>query len=409
MVPSVPDLDTGLPVVLLRTDPNPFHHGTLGAIRSLGRRGVAVHAALAGRTEPVAASRHLRAAHTGWPGPDEPAALRQRLAGLAHRIGARPLLVPLDDAGAIYAAENSAELAQWYVLPPQDPDAPRRVADKDALTAACERRGIPVPETHRPTNRDELRDAVAALGLPLVAKWSRPWLLPSGSRSTWLVRTVAEARALPVGADGPGGPLLLQRLVPSGGGDWFFHGYFDGDGRCLFGATGRKHVSYPDDTGHTVAGEWVDRPELAEQACRLVGALGYRGVVDLDLRFDPGAGVYRLLDFNPRLGAQFRLFEDARGLDLVRTLHLDASGRPVPPVAPRYGRTLLVENQFLRRTLGSRGAVARFRDLAATGDLAWYDRGDLGPFLAMGRHSLTRVAGRALVRARAGAGTKGER
>jgi hypothetical protein len=29
------------------------------------------------------------------------------------------------------------------------------------------------------------------------------------------------------------------------------------------------------------------------------------------------------LDFNPRVGAQFRLFEDDAGSDVVRALHLD--------------------------------------------------------------------------------------
>src|SRR6184192_4272155 len=39
-----PDVDTSTPAVVLKLDPNPFHHGGLGVIRSLGRLGVPVYA-----------------------------------------------------------------------------------------------------------------------------------------------------------------------------------------------------------------------------------------------------------------------------------------------------------------------------------------------------------------------------
>ncbi|WP_019631727.1 hypothetical protein [Actinomadura atramentaria] len=403
------ELDPGLPVLLVRTDPNPFHHGTLAAIRSLGRRGVAVHADLAGRPEPAAASRYLRARRPGIPtasataGPTTdpaagPDALLDRLAETSRRIGRRALLVPLDDATAIFAAERSADLADRYALAPQAPDAPRRVADKTALTAECERRGIAVPETHVPTSHEHVAELVAKLGLPLVAKWARPWLQPFGTRSTTLVRTRQEAETLYDAAGGGRGPLLLQRLVPPDGGDWFYQAYFDRDARRLFSATGRKHVAYPADTGHTVAGEWVANPRLEELATDVVRALGCTGVVDLDFRYDAAAGVYRLLDFNPRLGAQFRLFTDRAGLDLAAVLHLDASGRAVPETVPRLGRTLVVENQYLRRALRSPGALRRFARLAATGETAWFDAADPRPFLALGRALLGRALHRALQR-----------
>jgi len=38
--------------------------------------------------------------------------------------------------------------------------------------------------------------------------------------------------------------------------------------------------------------------------------------MDLDYRFDKRDGQYKLLDFNPRIGAQFRLLVDDNGLDV---------------------------------------------------------------------------------------------
>lgn len=54
----VPNLDNRVPAVLLRLDRNPFHHGTLGAVRSLGRADVEVHL-VAGSAEVPSAVRVL--------------------------------------------------------------------------------------------------------------------------------------------------------------------------------------------------------------------------------------------------------------------------------------------------------------------------------------------------------------
>ncbi|WP_064743669.1 MULTISPECIES: carboxylate--amine ligase [Actinomadura] len=391
-----PDLDPALPVLLLRTDHNHFHHGTLGAIRSLGRAGVRVHAILESRRNPVARSRYLHRGHPWAPPAQRPSALLGHLRMIGERIPGGPaLLLPVDDAGAIFAAEYADALAPRFVVPPQDPDVPRRVADKARLLAACEEHGIPAPESRVPAARGEVDDAVKALGLPIIAKWARPWLLPRGLRSTTLAPTADDVhRLFATGADHDAGPLVLQRRIPPDGGDWFFQGYFDAARTCRYGGVGRKHLAHPPQAGHTVAGEWVDNPEVRDLAVRAAGLLGCRGLVDLDFRRDPATGDYRLLDFNPRLGAQFRLFTDARGLDLARALHLDQSGRAVPAARPVIGRTLLVENHYLRQAIGRRPRTGALRPLRSADELAWYAGDDLRPFLAMGRQSALRAAER---------------
>jgi hypothetical protein len=229
-------------------------------------------------------------------------------------------------------------------------------------------------------------------------------------RSTTVAHTLDEAyRLFAAGLrrdpDGDAGPLILQRRIPKAGGDWFFHGYFDASLDCLFAATGRKHLAHPPQAGHTVAGEWTRNPELERLAVRTVRTLGCRGPVDLDFRFDAGTGAYHLLDFNPRVGAQFRLFTDRRGLDLVRVLHLDQSGRDVPPPLPAFGRRMLVENHYLRQSLGRPLLrTGTLRPLREADELAWYAGDDLPPFLVMGGQSVLRAAGRARGRAPGPAG-----
>jgi predicted ATP-grasp superfamily ATP-dependent carboligase len=361
----MPPFDTEVPVLLLRLDPNPFHHGTLGAVRSLGRTGIEVHLAEAA-PGPVTRSRFVHRAHS-LP-PDPPAAsgeecapggasdmeLGRALLRVSDAIDRPAVLIALDDRGAIAVSALSERLRGRFLLPDSAPGLPARVADKAELAGICAAAGISHPVTVSPCSAEEAAREAALLGLPVIAKWSRPWLLPKGMRSTTLVRTPADAYELYEHSAHAGSRLLLQQRLPEGGGtDWFFHGYADGDAGFLAGGAGRKERSWPPRTGLTAVGTWLANPEVEEAASRLAAHVGYRGILDLDFRLDPGTGSYHLLDFNPRPGAQFRLFTDANGLDLVRAQHLHLTGRPVPAQSDGEGRVFVAENYALLSALMS--------------------------------------------------------
>ncbi|MDQ1014665.1 ATP-binding protein [Streptomyces afghaniensis] len=102
--------------------------------------------------------------------------------------------------------------------------------------------------------------------------------------------------------------------------------------------TGLKLGSWPPYAGMTTRACSCPNPYLAELAASLCRRIGYRGVADLDWRLDMRDGQYKLVDFNPRVGAQFRFFETARGVDVVRAMHLDLTHRQVPPAPQMQGR-----------------------------------------------------------------------
>ncbi|GGS71494.1 carboxylate--amine ligase [Streptomyces griseoviridis] len=384
--------DVRVPAVLLRTDRNPFHHGTLGAVRSLGRAGLEAHVVADCAGSPVAASRHLAALHAP-PAPGAgPAEVAAVLGRVAARIGRPAVLIPLDDAGAVAVDRVRAALTPGFLLPAPPAGLPERVADKAELALLCAALGVPHPRTLVPDGPAEAARAVARLGLPAVAKWSRPWLLPPGGglRSTVLVGSARQARELCLRAGEAGSRLLLQAYLPSGRDrDWFFHGYADRGGALRAGGAGRKTRARPRGAGLTAAGRWTPNPRLRALAERLVGELGYRGVLDLDFRRCGTSGDYHLLDFNPRPGAQFRLFTDSAGLDVVRALHLDLTGRAVPAGAPRPGRMFVVENY---------APLTALRPVRGGRELAWHAANDPGPGRALwglwGRHAAGRLLGR---------------
>ncbi|MER7048781.1 carboxylate--amine ligase [Streptomyces jumonjinensis] len=434
------DFDARTPALVLRLDRNPFHHGTLGAIRSLGRAGVEVHAVVETAHSPAVRSRFLHRAHPGPAGPVDAEALVETLLRVSDRIGRRAVLIAMDDLSAISTAAHANRLRERYCLPDQPAELPARLADKAGLAGLCAEAGIAHPPTVVPRDGDEAAGAARTLGLPMVAKWSRPWLLgaATGLRSTTLVRSAEAARALWEQAGAAGSGLLLQRCIPGGPNtDWFFHGCFSRgpadpasrgpadpasrgpvDPVCLLGGSGRKELSWPVRTGLTAKGRWLPNSEVERAALRLVSHVGYRGILDLDFRRDRHTGAYQLLDVNPRPGAQFRLFTDRHGLDVVRALYLDVTGQPVPAQSGGPGRVFVAENYALLSALVTAGE-ARGRPVtgrpgpppppAAAVETAWYASDDPLPFLAMARAWFGRGLAKAAHRLRPGAAGPGRR
>ncbi|MCX4992596.1 ATP-grasp domain-containing protein [Streptomyces sp. NBC_00568] len=337
-------LDTGVPVLLVRIGNYPLHHGSLGVVRTVGRLGVPVHAVVEDRFTPVALSRHLTSSIV-WPttGREEPERLADGLLSLGRTIGARCVAVPTDDEAAILLAEYAHRLKECFLIPAVPAHLPRLLACKASLHRICAEAGVPSPRSRAPESRDELVEAGRELGYPLALKnlaaFSR-LRTPAVSGTTIVV---PHERALldrfPQAAPPP---VLVQEYIPrQQAEDWITHLYCGTGGvpRVLF--TGLKLRSWPPYAGMTARAVALRNPELARLAERLCRLIGYSGLADLDWRYDRRDGQYKLVDFNPRAGAQFRLFEDVHGVDVVRAMHLDLTGRPVPDGAQAEGRVFV--------------------------------------------------------------------
>ena len=156
----------------------------------------------------------------------------------------------------------------------------------------------------------------------------------------------------------------------------------------------------------TTLGICEDNEVVAQTTQRFMKALGYRGILDIGYRYDPRDGQYKCLDVNPRVGATFRLFVGERGLDVVRALYLDLTGRPVPSDRARPGRKWVVDNvdpvSSFRYWRDGHLTVGEWaRSLRGIDEAAFFDPRDLGPLVAMMLDAGRRV-GRKLRRASAG-------
>ena len=124
---------------------------------------------------------------------------------------------------------------------------------------------------------------------------------------------------------------FVQEWIP-GGDDtlWTVGSYVAADGEELGLFTGRKLRQTPREIGTARVAEARWLPGLAADALKLLRALSFHGISQVELKRDPRDGRYKLIEVNPRLW-EWHGLAAACGVDLARIAYLDAIGeRPAP-------------------------------------------------------------------------------
>jgi predicted ATP-grasp superfamily ATP-dependent carboligase len=250
-----------------------------------------------------------------------------------------------------------------------------------------------------PISISDVHEFAESARFPVVVKAAEAWLNPKLKVSiTHSERELVEAYHR---AESPQNRnLLIQEYIPHGE-DWFFHGYCNSASDCLAGFTGMKLRSFPPHAGITTLGRSVTNDVLLHQAETLLKAISYAGIMDIDYRFDKRDGQYKLLDFNPRIGAQFRLLVDDNGLDVARTLYCDLTGQTVRRSRQIDGRVFVVEPFDLRASVrylrrGELSASAWLRSFKGRKEFAWFSWDDPLPFLMVWARFAIRGVGKVI-------------
>jgi len=131
--------------------------------------------------------------------------------------------------------------------------------------------------------------------------------------------------------------ILVQELIPGGGESQFSYAALCCDGQPIASLTARRTRQYPIDFGYSSSFvETLDVPEIVEPSRRLLAAMRYTGLVEVEFKFDGPNGGYKLLDINPRLWTWATLGGRA-GVDFPYLLWQMMVGRTVTKRTGRAG------------------------------------------------------------------------
>jgi D-aspartate ligase len=307
-------------------------YGALAVARSVGRHGIA--AAYLGERYSVAHSSRYIGHASPWESSNEPDPL-EKLLGFAdeHQLDGW-LLLPCADFEVQFIAKNHARLAERFQLVTMDWSALEPLNDKSALYRLAETIGIGHPQVY------EAGIPPADIAFPVVLKpISTETPNPLTRAKGWRAENAADfamklARAESyVGRRG----LVVQQLIPGSGDAQLSYAALWDNGREVCSVTARRSRQYPLGFGTSPFVESVEIPDVSNEARRLLGAVGYHGLVEVEFKRDPRDGSLKLLDVNTRVWAWIGLGE-AMGVDFPYLAALVAAGEPVPALhPPRYG------------------------------------------------------------------------
>jgi predicted ATP-grasp superfamily ATP-dependent carboligase len=309
----------------------------LGVVRSLGRRGIPVWVIKQGGHLVAATSRYA-SRRVPWPDGNDRGKI-EFLLDLSDRYGLDGwMLIPTDDYTVGLASVHYEELAGKYRLTVPRWEALSWACDKRRLHKIADNLGIHQPWTVCPLNREHL--AAMDCPFPVILK-PAVRLQPSnlGIPKAWLAenRDSVLARYDQAGALLPREDLIVQEIVPGGGEAQFSYAALCKDGRSLASVVARRTRQYPKDFGQlSTYVETVEVPEVIEPAERLLAAIRFTGLAEVEFKRDPRDGRFKVLDINPRVWGWHTLSRRA-GVDFPYLLWLLTRGKPVPPLRGRAG------------------------------------------------------------------------
>ncbi len=132
---------------------------------------------------------------------------------------------------------------------------------------------------------------------------------------------------------------MLQEFVPGGDDGLYTLGsYLAQDGEALGIFCGRKLRQTGEKMGVCRVGESVWAEPVVTDGLKLLRALDFHGVSQVEFKLDPRNGRFKLIEVNPRLW-QWHGLASASGVDLTHIAYLDLIGqRPAPVRMTREGR-----------------------------------------------------------------------
>ncbi|MBY0382598.1 MAG: ATP-grasp domain-containing protein [Xanthobacteraceae bacterium] len=356
-------------------------HGALSAARSFGRKGISVF--LVTDDHPLPKLSRYVTRRFGWPRTKSPDTV-DWLLRFADEEGTRGwLLLPCGDPEVRLVAENLDRLRTAFDVVSLDWAVLQKVCDKQQLAETAAAAGVAFPKSYAIRS---LHDASSAqIQFPVALKPAmRLERNPFTAAKAWradsqeeFVRLYRDASAY-VGAEN----VVVQELIPGGGEAQLSYTGVWVEGRPVADMTARRTRQYPVEFSFSSTFvEAIDNEPVKIAARKLLAAIGFEGLVEVEFKYDARDAVYKVLDVNPRTWSWLELCPFC-GFDFPPLLRDALAGRsgnqPVPNPGPRawihLSRDLAVALQLIRRgDLTPAGYLRSLGQRLTFGAFAWDD------------------------------------
>jgi predicted ATP-grasp superfamily ATP-dependent carboligase len=355
----------------------------LGLIRSLGQAGVPV-VALDPRPGAIGfASRYVtRAVVCPDPGPQESAFL-DFLDHLGEELMRPGVLYLTQDEHVSTVSRNQQRLEQHFLFPFARWTVLRRIIDKRGQYSVAQELGVPLPATRFPRSETDAASVAREMPYPIIAKpvYHARFAETFGVKG-FVAQRPKQAREYYQRGAAHGYQMMFQEIIPGDSAQLYTYGsYLNPHGEVLAQFTGRKLRQNPRVFGTCRVGESYPAPIVAELGLRLLRALGFWGISQVEFKLDPRDGQFKLMEVNAR-NYQWQHLATLCGANLAHVAYRDVLGEPVTPVtAQTHGKRwmliasdlVLTPPEILRGETSLLQWLDSWRGLAAGGILSLTD------------------------------------
>ena len=253
---------------------------------------------------------------------------------LAGKVGLDGWVIyPTNDEAVYFLARNRDRLRKTFRVSVPPWGVVELFYDKRRTIELAEGLNIPVPRTwivNSPENAKKLDLEFPAVIKPAI----RDRFYPSTKKKAILIKDrdelVREFKSCCQVVEPS--ELLIQDLIPGGPENLYSFCPFFRDGAALASITARRRRQHPMDFGHaSTFVETVNIPELEEMGAELLKAAGYRGICEVEFKYDQRDGTYKLLEVNTRAWGWHKIGLGA-GVNFSYLLYRDLIGGQVPEV-----------------------------------------------------------------------------
>jgi predicted ATP-grasp superfamily ATP-dependent carboligase len=240
------------------------------------------------------------------------------------------VLFPSSDEHVRVLAQHASLLAQHFVLAAPPWQKVKHFYDKRLTYALAQEAGVAIPHTVVPENAYRLPDL--GIEFPVVLKPAiiGPFLGATQKKAyradnlQELQRCYETMSRVVTPAE-----VIVQELLPEPSKNLFsFAGYFR-EGATIAGLAAKRVRQYPKDFGRSsTLVEVIELPELEKLAHRILKAINYTGLAEVEFMWNAKRARFELIEVNARLWAWHHLMI-AAGLDLPWLAFSEALERKV--------------------------------------------------------------------------------
>jgi len=261
------------------------------------------------------------------------------LLSIARRRGLEGwVLYPTRDETVAALARNREVLSEVFRVPTAPWDAIRWAWDKRNTGRIAEQVGVPIPRSWQPADRAEI-DLIDGEAPWAIKPAIKEHFFYATKAKAWRADSRAELKVLleRAWAIAGQGQMIVQELIPGDGRHQFGYCALYSKGRPLATMVCRRRRQHPPDFGRaSTFVETVDEPAVEALSERILGAIGYDGLVELEYKQDPRTGTFKLLDFNARTWG-YHSIAPAAGVDFPYLLFRHALGEDIERQRTRPG------------------------------------------------------------------------